>query len=201
MRWESRMTFSRESFTVPLRRSQDDALLPRQLLLHHLEHLGVGDVRPLHLGSMLDEDLADLLVELVLDHELFGDHPADALHHAGVGIHLELALRGEGLHDLAGDVLDLVGGQPHRRVSITYCGQGPGMGAYPAAASRDLISAHSSWSGPSMKTDQPGRSSWRITAHGSDCGRRLMASRTMASTRSRSRALPASIVISGVGPA
>src|SRR5712692_3408871 len=201
MRWESRMTFSRESFTVPLRRSQDDALLPRQLLLHHLEHLGVGDVRPLHLGSMLDEDLADLLVQLVLDHELVGDHPADGLHHAGAGVHLELAFRGEGLHDLAGDVLDLVGGQPHRRVSITYCGQGPGIGAEPAAASRALISAHRSWSGRSMKTDQPGRSSWRITAHGSDCGRWTRAARTIASTRSRSSALPASMTMSGTGPA
>src|SRR5438034_11160702 len=59
IRWESRRIFSRESFTsrVRLRVSKDDPLLPGHLLLEHLEHLGVGHVRALHLRGVLDQHL------------------------------------------------------------------------------------------------------------------------------------------------
>src|SRR5437762_334288 len=129
MRWESRMTFSRESFTVPLRRSQDDALLPRQLLLHHLEHLRVGDVRTLHLGSMLDEDLADLLVELVLDMSssvitrpmLSTTRAWESISSLPSAERVFTILRE--MYSISSEVSRIEG------VSITYCGQGPGMGA------------------------------------------------------------------------
>src|SRR5262245_64358474 len=72
IRWDRRRIFSRESFNGRFPRgagaSQDDALLARELLLHHLEHLGVGDVGALHLGGVLEQHLADLLVEPVLHH-------------------------------------------------------------------------------------------------------------------------------------
>src|SRR5262245_60918616 len=117
MRWERRRIFSRESFipSLPGRASQDDPLLPGHLLLEHLEHLRVGDVRALHLGGVLHELLADLLVEAVLHAELVGDHADDFRDHPSGVVDLELLRGHERLHDLAGDELDLVGGEAHRR--------------------------------------------------------------------------------------
>src|SRR3989442_6347228 len=109
IRWERRRIFSRDSFTG--RPSKDDPLLPGHLLLEHLEHLGVGDVGALHLRGVLEEDLADLLVEAVLHHQLVRDDPGHRHDHARLCVDLELALGHHGLHDLAGHVLDLVGGQ------------------------------------------------------------------------------------------
>src|SRR3989442_2970228 len=106
IRWESRRIFSRESFTSRL--SKDDPLFPGHLLLEHLEHFGVGDVRALHLRGVLDQDLADLLVEAVLHRHLLRDYLSEALHQPGRVVDLELVLRPHGLDHLAGDGLDFV---------------------------------------------------------------------------------------------
>src|SRR5262245_46879768 len=160
MRWERRRIFSRESFTARrpfanARRSQDDPLLAGHLLLEHLEHLRVGDVRALHLRGVLDQDLADLFVESVLDLELVGDDLGDPLHDAGLVVHLELLLGDQSLHDLAGDELDLVVRQPHPDPSISDAKPGFGL------ASSWCILGPRTWpsrssSIPSSRTSSPG---------------------------------------------
>src|SRR5262245_66505124 len=82
IRWERWTTLSLESFICrgPCPRvSQDDPLFLGQLLLHHLEHLGVGDVGALHLRRVLHQDLPHFLVQAVLALQFFGDHASDAL--------------------------------------------------------------------------------------------------------------------------
>src|SRR5260370_12127237 len=94
--------------------------MPGYLFLGHLEHLGVGAVRALHLRGVLDQDFPHLFVETVLHRQLVGDDLGEALHDPGRVVDLELALRQQGLDDLAGDELDLVGVETHLRTpSIT----------------------------------------------------------------------------------
>jgi hypothetical protein len=63
---------------------------------------------------VLGENLADLVVELVLDPQIVGDHAGDALEDLRLVVDLKAAVGGQGLDDLAREELDLVGGEPHR---------------------------------------------------------------------------------------
>src|SRR5712672_3643567 len=76
--WERWTTFSWLSFNARL--LKDQLPFPDELLLDHLEHVVVLDAGPGHLVGVVVHDLADLVVELVLDLEVVGEGVADRLH-------------------------------------------------------------------------------------------------------------------------
>src|SRR5580658_221915 len=109
IRWESRTVFSR------LKRisAEDQFPFPRELALHFLEHLLVRDSCPLHLVRVLGKDLANLLIQPVLDGDFFRHHLANLRRQVLRALGLDHLGGRQPLDDFLGHVADVIARQKH----------------------------------------------------------------------------------------